>query len=236
MSDARIPTVESGWASRAEHICLESEEIVVDRKLGGAKVGPSLTVGNALRGCETELAVLEDHRLVVRSRGRRSGREYLVDLRFVEGAPVTRMHIAWGCWLAGLAAAAAAVGLRWPEMLPAGVAWPRLEWQGTLALVTAAACLVALAVYRSYESVRFLSAHGRVVLVELTGRLGCSRDAAPFSAVLSQRVAHARARAPQSRQQFLRDELREHRRLFEEGVLPGPLYEAGKQRILKAHV
>jgi hypothetical protein len=53
--------------------------------------------------------------------------------------------------------------------------------------------------------------------------------------VLSRRVADARARAPQSRQQFLRDELREHRRLFEEGVLPEPVYEAGKQRILKAH-
>jgi hypothetical protein len=145
------------------------------------------------------------------------------------------MHIAWGCGLAGLAAGAAAVVLRRPEILPGGIAWPRLEWPGALALAVVAAGLVALAVYRSYGSIRFLSAHGRVTLVEFTGRLGCPRDAAAFGDVLSRRVADARARAPQSRQQFLRDELREHRRLFEEGVLAGPAYEAGKQRILKAH-
>ena len=38
----------------------------------------------------------------------------------------------------------------------------------------------------------------------------------------------------QSRQAFLRDELREHRRLFEAGVLSGDAYEAGKRRILQA--
>jgi hypothetical protein len=219
---------------RAESVCLTTDEFVIDRSLRGARRGPTLTVVHRHRRCETELALLDGHRLAVHDRGR-GGRRYVVDLRFIAETPLTSRTVAWNCWLALLATAIAAGLVAW-------LAWDQRAhpqawsaWVVTLALSVTALLLGLVARYRTYESILLYSVHGRVALARLTGGLGSTRQAATFQAELVRGIAAARAAITQSRQAFLRDELREHRRLFEDGVLAAEAYEAGKRRILQAH-
>lgn len=221
---------------QVEHICLESEAVSCDGRVRGARVGPALTVASPFRGCRTELAVLDGHRLAIRTRRPRGiDRQYVVDLRFLDDAPETRRRIAWRCWLASAALATLALTGDWlaavpgvPPLLHAGPAGPLL-------FLLAAACVGVLALYRTHETLLYRSVHGRSILVEVTGNLGCSRAAVSFVAEIAGRIADARARAAQSKQRFLCDELHEHRRLLGEGVISKAGYERGKQRILQSH-
>ena len=211
-------------AVQAEHICLESDEVVIVDRVRCARVGPSLTVSSRLRGCETELALLDNHRLAVRTRRpRRARQDYVLDLRFINVQPVTNRRIAWIGWQTSIALAALGAG------------WLQVEMLGSIGLLTAAVCTGVLASYRTRETIEYRSLHGRARLLEITGGLGCSRAAASFTLELARRITAARADISQSRQQFLRDEMREHRRLQRDGVLSADAYEASKQLILQAH-
>lgn len=233
---AASPQLDFAPGIQVEHVCLESDELVFDGRCLGAPVGPSLTITSQLRGCMTELTVLEGHQLAVRTqRPQRPERRYVLDLRFIDGEPVTRRFIAWRCWLASVALAAlAGAGYRlaaMPEVAP----WLHMALPGSIGSLAAAVCIGMLALYRTHETIQLRSVHGRAVLVEITGSPGCSRSAAAFAAEMARRIDEARARVAQSKQRFLCDELHEHRRLLEEGVLAPDVYEAGKRRILRAH-
>jgi hypothetical protein len=188
------------------------------------------------RGCETDLAWLDGHRLEVRvRRPRRAGLRYEIELRFVDGDTVTRRRIAWRCWQASLMPAALSATSFWLANLPGDPGWIGTGLPGSIGLLVAAFGVGALALYRTHDTIQLLSLHGRAVLVAITGNVGCSRATSAFAAEIGRRIAAARAHVPQSKQRFLRDELREHRRLLEEGVLSDGTYEAGKRRILQAH-
>ncbi len=220
----------------AEHICLESDEFVVPRRPRGLAIGPTLAVRSRLHGCETELAVLEGHQLGIRLRRPRGlDRRYVVDLRFVDAEPVVRRRVAWRVWQLFVALAILASIAGWLAASRSAPLWLGNAWLATLVLASLAAVNGLLALYRTHETVAFVSVHGRANLAEVTGRIGCRRACAAFATDLGRRVAEARQAIAQSRQQFLRDELREHRRLHEDGVLAADAYEAGKRRILRAH-
>ena len=225
-----------GGGFRAEDICLAADEFAIDGRFRGTRNGPTLAVGHGARRCRTELALLDGHRLAVRSQvARRPDRRYVIDLRFVHEMPVARRIIAWNCWLASLCSAAAAGFVAW--LATSLHAHPQVwsAWLVSLGLAGLGLLVGAVALYRTHETIVLQSVHGQVTLAELTGGPGAARQAAAFQVVLAQRTAAARAEVPQSRQQFLRDELREHRRLFEDDVLSRDAYEAGKRRILQAH-
>ena len=225
-----------GSAIQAEHICLESEEPIFADRPRGSRVGPTLTVTSSPRGFETELAFRADHQLEVRTRRRREPvRHYVVDLRFVEAEPVVERRVAWRCWQA--AATLAALGLLGyglsPEFAVAG--WKQAGWQVSIGLLTGAACMGLLGWYRTRDVIVLRSVHGAARLAEITGGLGCARGAGTFMAELRRRIEAARSQATQSKQQFLRDEMREHHRLWNAGVLSDSVYDACKRRILEAH-
>jgi hypothetical protein len=228
--------VQDADAFRAENICLASDEITIDRSLVGIRTGPTLRTANRIRGCEIELALLDDHRLAVRARQpRRPARRYVVDLRFVDEVPVMRRQFAWPWWLASAAGVAAAV---FAPTLASSLHWPSgvvPVWGLSIGSALLAVAVGAVALHGTHEIVQFRSVDGDACLVELTGRFGWSRKAATFHAEIVERIAAARSGVSQSRQQYLRDELREHRRLFEDGVLSQAVYEASKRRILQAH-
>jgi hypothetical protein len=99
----------------------------------------------------------------------------------------------------------------------------------------AAVCFGLVGVLRTRDVVELRSVHGDAPLAGIAGRLGSARAAGSFVAELAQRVKAAVAQSAQSKQQFLRDEMREHHRLWSEGVLSDAVYEASKLRILRAH-
>jgi len=77
--------------------------------------------------------------------------------------------------------------------------------------------------------------HGGATLVSVVGGIGSARAGKRFFIDLIKSINAAKAARPQDRPQFLRDEMREHHRLRELGVLTDLQYEQSKARILSSH-
>jgi hypothetical protein len=225
---------------RAEHISLdtgfESEDLVAPKKRPHRPTRLSYTLASKLRGCVTQLGLLDDHFLSVQTvRPDSEPRKYDFDLRFANAKPVIVRHIAW-FWLAlALSLAALAACALW-------MFWPRnpADWIDPVPLTAVAALLASIGsilmfLRRTTESLEFTSVHGGVTLVSVTGAIGSAREGKKFFVELIKSIGAAKAARPQPPQQFLRDEMREHHRLRELGVLTEAQYETSKSRILASH-
>jgi hypothetical protein len=200
------------------------------------KVLASYALKSPLRGCETELSLLEDHFVAVRCvRPDSLPKKYDVDLRFVDPRPVRSREISW-TWLVvtvGLVAlAVGTIATQWnvspqPWLLPGILA--------ALATLLVSVLTGILFVRRTTESLEFRSIHGHATLLSVTGGIGSARDGKRFFVALMKDINTAKAARPQEKPQFLRDEMREHHRLRELGVLSEEEYEQSKARILAEH-
>ena len=225
-------------SARAEHISIEStsEDHATPARRARGKVLATYALKSPLRGCETELALLEDHFVAVRSvRPDSLPKKYDVDLRFVDPKPVRSREISW-TWLivtTGLIAlAAGTIATQWgnsptPWLLPGILA--------AFATLLVSILTGFLFVRRTTESLEFRSIHGHATLVSVTGGIGSARDGKRFFVALMKDINTAKAARPQEKPQFLRDEMREHHRLRELGVLSEEEYEQSKARILAAN-
>ena len=231
---------------KAEHISLETQGdylsddqvdgLLASRKRAVRKVRCDYALESKLRGCVTKLALLEDHFLSVQMvRPDTEPRKYEFDLRFASAKPVIVRHIAW-FWLALaislVALSVTALWLLWPQS--AGE-WIHPAPLTAIAALFAAAGSVVMFLRRTTESLEFLSAHGQVTLVSVTGAIGSTQDGKKFFVELIKSIGAAKTARPQPPQQFLRDEMREHHRLREIGALTEAQYEQSKGRILAAH-
>ncbi len=223
--------------ARAEHIHIEAEPgtVAAPTPLRQRKVRSSYLLKSRLRGCETEVCILEDHFMTVRTvRTDAQQRKYEVDLRFANPKPVRVRSISW-FWL-GLAVCLAllAAGGLWSTGSAAG------RWSSAIfltALVTLVASVGATIMFlrRTVESLEFVSAHGGATLVSVAGGIGSARSGKRFFIELIKSINAAKAARPQEQPQLLRDEMREHHRLRELGVLSDEQYEQSKARILASH-
>ena len=202
----------------AEHVYIESEvsEIPDPRKV--RNVQASLRLLSRWRGCITTLDIFEKRFLAVCSkRPRATLRHYAIDLRFVDPTPERRRHVPW--W-----------------MKRSSLPFSENPWLPALALiVSATVCTALLSTYRMTETLTFFSVHGRVRLFDVVGGLGVFHAARAFEAELHSHVQRASAIRGATRAQQLRDEMREHYRLQQHGVLSMPEYEQSKTRILQQH-
>ena len=225
--------------ARAEHISIEAgheDGLATPKKRPHRKTRLNYTLTSKLRGCATQLALLDDHFLSVHlTRPDIAPKKYDFDLRFANAKPMIVRHIAW-FWLAlAISLAGLATCALW-------MLWPRTaaEWLSPVLLTAVAALLAALGsvlmfLRRTTESLEFTSVHGGVTLVSVTGAIGSAREGKKFFVELIKSIHAAKAARPQPPQQFLRDEMREHHRLRELGVLTEAQYETSKSRILAAH-
>jgi membrane protein implicated in regulation of membrane protease activity len=196
----------------------------------------SYTLASKLRGCITQLGLLDEHFLSVQlTRPDVEPRKYDFDLRFANAKPVIVRHIAW-FWLAlaiSLAAlATSALWMLWPKN---AADWAHPVPLTAVAALLAALCSVLMFLRRTTESLEFTSVHGGVTLVSVTGAIGSAREGKKFFVELIKSIHAAKAARPQPAHQFLRDEMREHHRLRELGVLTEEQYETSKSRILASH-
>jgi hypothetical protein len=224
-------------AGAVEHITLDSE--------ADAGAAPKDSAHRALLrryaipghagGAGTVLSLMEGHFLEVHAVGTRGeSRCYQFDLRFADPLPVRLRRIPWA-WMAVATCLAAAglvaLALAWPAFVSA------LGLGLTFGLVTMALGAVGIFVVLRWtrESLQFRSVHGRAVLASVTAQLGGTRHHQGVFAELSRAIAAARLARPQEKPHFLRDEMREHHRLRQLGVLSEQEYEACKAAILAAH-
>jgi hypothetical protein len=222
--------------ARAEHISIEAGHDDTPQKRVPRKTRLSYELTSKLRGCVTRLALLDDHYLSVHmERPDCEPKIYDFDLRFANAKPVIVRHVAW-FWLAlSLCLAALAICALW-------MLWPQsaAEWLNPVPITAVIALLASPAAIlmflrRTTESLEFTSVHGGVTLVSVTGAIGSARDGKKFFVELIKSINAAKLARPQPPQQFLRDEMREHHRLRELGVLTEAQYETSKSRILAAH-
>jgi hypothetical protein len=192
-------------------------------------------LASRLRGCETELSIHEDHFVTVRTvRPDAQPRKYEFDLRFANPKPVRVRSISW-LWLT-LAASMILLGAGglWASWTDAA-RWSSPIFLSALVTLLAAGGAITMFLRRTVESLNFVSMHGGATLISVIGGIGSARAGKKFFVELIRSINAAKALRPQERAQFLRDEMREHHRLRELGVLTEQQYEQGKSRILGSH-
>lgn len=219
----------------SEHILLESDFREVPAPRSARKTHAQVEVRARLRRSSLQLEIIDYYYLAVRSRTPSTELEYVLDLRFVAAPPRLARHVA-GRWLAAsllLMALAFAVGA---SIGSSGRPWWHHAWLPLCAALTGAGALAALVgAFRTTETVRLLSIHGRARLLDFTGGVGTLRALRPFMARLAAHIRLSSAARRRTRGEHLRDEMREHARLREIGVLSAEEYESGKARILAQH-
>ncbi|HKU13908.1 MAG TPA: hypothetical protein VJQ52_05905 [Steroidobacteraceae bacterium] len=223
--------------ARAEHISIEAEPGIVAAPAPPRrrKVRSSYVLKSRLRGCETEVSILEDHFVSVRAvRPDSQPRKYELDLRFANPKPVRVRSISW-FWLA-LAACMVllAAGGIWSTWRVSNH-WLDPVFVTSLLTMLAAGGASIMFLRRTVESLEFVSVHGGATLLSVAGGIGSARSGKRFFIELIKSINAAKAARPQQRPQFLRDEMREHHRLRELGVISEQQYEQSKTRILGSH-
>jgi hypothetical protein len=216
-----------------EHILLETDLRHVPELREARKSHARIELRSRLRKRVLQLTIIDYYYLCVCSHSRARSLEFSLDLRFVQTPRLSR-HVAWR-WLSASLVLMVTAALATVNHA-AGPPWWRLHWLsvcGALALAAAAAALVC--VYRTTESLRLFSTYGTARLLEFTGGLGTLRALRPFLAKLAAHTRLAFSARRRTRAEHLRDEMREHQRLRETGVLSASEYEASKARILAQH-
>jgi len=127
-----------------------------------------------------------------------------------------------------------AAGGLWSTWTDAG-RWSSAIFLTALVTLIAAVGATIMFLRRTVESLEFVSMHGGATLVSVVGGIGSARAGKKFFIELIKSINAAKAARPQERPQFLRDEMREHHRLRELGVISQEQYEQGKARILASH-
>jgi len=223
--------------ARGEHIHIEAEPGTVAAPTAhrSRKVRSSYALKSRLRGCETEVSIFEDHFVAVQTvRPDAQPRKYEFDLRFANPKPVRVRAISW-FWLT------LAAGM---VLLAAGGLWATwtdaARWSSPIFLTAVVTLLgsggaIAMFLRRTVESLEFVSMHGGATLLSVAGGIGSARAGKRFFIELIRSINAAKALRPQERPQLLRDEMREHHRLRELGVVSEQQYEQSKARILASH-
>jgi len=223
--------------ARAEHIHIEAEPdtVAAPSPHRRRKVRTSYVLKSTLRGCETEVSILEDHFATVRTvRPDAQPCKYEVDLRFAHPKPVRVRTISWFWLTIAVSLAALAAGGLWSTWSDAA-RWSSPIFLTALLTLLAAGGATILFLRRTVESLEFVSVHGGATLVSVAGGIGSARSGKRFFIELIKSINAAKAERPQERPQFLRDEMREHHRLRELGVLSEEQYTQSKARILGSH-
>jgi len=219
-----------------EHVYLESDVSEVPDLQSVRNVQTSLNLHSRWRGCFTVLDIFEKRFLAVRmKRPRASPINYAIDLRFVDPIPKRSRHIPWRCLQATAGFALLALALTWwirRSPLPLNENPWLPAW---ILMMSALICAGLLSFYRMSETLTFFSVHGKAPLFDIVGGLGVARSAHPFGKELAVYVRKASEGRRPARDKHLRDEMREHYRLQQHGVISMAEYEASKARILQQH-
>jgi hypothetical protein len=215
-----------------EHILLEAESPQVPQAHEARRSHACIVLRSRLRPRVLTLEIIDYYYLSVRSQLRSRHCEFTLDLRFVQAPQLTR-HIAWA-WIAALLVLVALTAVGTTLLRPSS-SWQQHALGLCLGLGAASVCAAVACSYKTTETVTLTSTYGLARLLEFTGGFGTFRAARPFLAKLAAHIRLASGARRRTKAEHLRDEMREHLRLREGGVLSADEYEACKTRILGQH-
>jgi hypothetical protein len=219
---------------KTEHILLESDVCQVPDPRDARTVHARIEFRSRLRRRVLQLEIIDYYYLSVRSHSRSVRLEYVLDLRFVE-APRWLRHVSWRWFAFSLVLLVLASGIA-SQIDPSATPWRPHAWLAVCVVVVVAWGFATLVgVYRTTETVCLFSTVGAARLLECTGGLGTFHDVRRFMAKLAVHIRLASGARRRTKAEHLRDEMREHLRLKEIGVLSAGEYETAKVRILGRH-
>jgi hypothetical protein len=230
------PFLSETAALNAEHISLQSETVETRTKPIARKTLVKYQLRSRARGSQTRVSILEGQFVSVNvKRARAPEQEHNVDLRFVDPRPVGIRKVGWpwmyvAIGLTILAAVAATFAIVYASPIARVWAVPTAIVLGTCTISSYLMCL-----YSTTESLLFVSVHGRARVITITGGLGTTRAARKCALDIVKNINLARKQSKQTRPSYLRDEMREHNRLYEHGVMTDEQFTDAKTRILQAH-
>lgn len=217
-----------------EHILLETEERTLPQRQTARKVHASHRFQSRLRRRVVQLEIIDYYYLFFRQQfGRSEPFECILDLRFVDPSLQRNRHIPWR-GLALTVVLATFTILIWTDSSSA-YDWRLVRLPAGALLLLLAVFSAFVSIYRLTETLELRSIHGRARLLELTGNLGTLRSLRPFMSKLGAHLRIAANARRRSKAAHLCDEMREHHRLREAGVLSDGQYEESKKRILAHH-
>lgn len=228
------PFLSETAALNAEHISLQSEA-EARTKPAAYKPLVKYQLRSRARGTQTRVSILEDHFVAINVKRARAEQDHMVDLRFVDPRPAGVRKVGWHWLYAALTLTVLAIAALVFAIVFASA--QNRVWAVPVAvgLLTGTISSYLLCLYFTTESLVFVSMHGRARLISITGGLGTCRAARECALDVVKHIHLARRQMKQTRQMYLRDEMREHSRLHSEGVLMQEQYEEARTRILAAH-
>jgi hypothetical protein len=227
IASAEHPAVDG---SASEHIFIGSEEAAPHPSIAAQTVREKLELRNAIRRTRTAFTLYDEGFLqVLEYRNNKRGEPYRLDLRYLDPVPsithvlATRaLYITLGCGaVAAIALLLVQFGVLRAVTLPAGI-------------VAGGGMLGALwvAIYRSHETIRFSTIHGRATVLCLIANLGSIRRTRALIPALSRAIEEAADTIGADTSGYLRAEMREHYRLRGDGVLTSESCAESTGRIL----
>lgn len=225
-------------APRMEHVSIEvdADAPLTHKRPPHRAVRATFQLESRLRGCRTEVSLLDEHYVSIKSERLKSApSKYVLDLRFVNAKPLLVRHVAWGCLAAAIVLLLAAGGSIWWGAVSGGNLLTSVGFGIGIAALLGAAMSALYFVRNTTESLEFTSVHGEIPLVSVLGGIGSARTGRSFFVELIKNIDAAKLVRPQPKAQWLRDEMREHHRLRELNAITQADYEASKTRILAAH-
>jgi hypothetical protein len=221
--------------ARGEHISLESEISETRAKPNLSRTRLSFELSHRARGIATEVSILEEHYAAISTQRRGEEKIHNVDLRFVDPKPVAFRNISWRWLYVTLALVVLTAATILMDVYVKHAIIANYGLSAAILATTFAICSGLLFFYYTTESIHFLTVHGRASVIGMSGSLGMLRKAKRCAAEIVKHVKIAHAHFKQAKTSYLRDEMREHTRLFEQGALTEQQYQDAKMRVLQAH-
>jgi hypothetical protein len=217
--------------SEAEHIYLEEDTEVSQVDAAPRSPDYRLVLTRPSHGAEQTVTLYDDGSVSIDERNRKTHRKFTLHARFLDACPEVTRHIAKRAFIAAGVTASLGFGLLALPMTLGGLETWRLP-TGIL-LATTSLFALLLAIYRTGDTLRFASLHGRVSVLTLRGSVRLQQRCDQLLQKLFE--ASDDARQDTSDSNALRDEMRDHHRLKLEGIIDDANFEAAKVRILSAH-
>ena len=199
-----------------------------DQPLEAADKVAALEQASWMRRCRSQFTLFNNNRLSVATQPfMQDARDYTVDIGILDSQFKRIFKIDWSYLLIFFALCGIATILAISGHGPNAMML-------SISLLPFAGASLFLAVYRSHDRIVFYSRHGRTPLVVLFNRSPDRATLDSFIDVLVENIEDAKDHN-KGANEVLNEELKEHRRLMEEGAISSKRYDIVKQRILSQH-
>ena len=193
-------------------------------------VGKQFNVSNRVRGLHTEFTFFDEGFLKVReSRKNKVGKDYLLELRFLNPKPtVIQRFVTESFWAASSMGGAALIA--W--LLTTFTSLDTYTFPASIVLSTGALVALLLGIYQSGEKILFCTASGNVPVLMLLSNFGCFHQTRAVVPQISDAIGKAIRKNTLEEEPYLRAEMQDHYRLRNEGVISPKACQTASSRIL----